>query len=93
MQYTKYCGQIGFQLFRRTTMLTILAACSATMRNSLQVFNYIAAEGSRAFDNFCQVVKCLEECEASKNYAAEKWTSCMTNTKQYLKSDFKLLQS
>lgn len=90
IQYTKYCEEVGFQPFGRTTMLTILNACSATVRKSLQGIDYIAAEGSKAFDDLCQVARRLEECGGLRRDVAESWRSCLKNAKQYLKSDYKV---
>ena len=93
MQYTKYCEEVGFQPFGRTIMLTILAACSATVRKSLQGIDYIAAEGSKAFDDLCHVTKRLEECGVLRRHVAEHWRNCLKNAKQYLKSDYKVFKS
>lgn len=90
MQYTKYCEEVGFQPFGRTTMLTILANCSATVRKSLQGIDYIAAEGSQGFDDLCHVVNRLEECGKLRRDVAEHCISCLKNGKQYLKSDYKV---
>lgn len=88
IQYTQYCEEAGFQPFGRTTMLTILSSCSVTVRKSLQGINYIAAEGSKAFDSLCHVVRRLEECGILKRDVAGQWKSCLKNGKQYLKSDY-----
>lgn len=90
IQYTKYCEEVGFQPFGRTTMLAILANCSATVRKSLQGIDYIAAEGSKAFDDLCLVVNRLEECGQLRRDDAEHCKSCLKNGKQYLKSDYKV---
>ena len=73
-------------------MLTILAACSATVRKSLQGIDYIAAEGSKAFDDLCHVAKRLEECGVLRRDIAEHWRNCLKNAKQYLKSDYKVFK-
>lgn len=93
IQYTKYCEEAGFQPFGRTTMLTILSNCSATVRKSLQGIDYIASEGSKAFDDLCHVVRRLEECGILKRDVTELWRSCLKNGKQYLKSDYKVFKN
>ena len=55
MQYTKYCEEVGFQPFGRTTMLTILANCSAAVRKSLQGINNIATIFSAISQDNCYV--------------------------------------
>ncbi len=45
-------------------MLNILSTCSATVRKSLQGLDYIAANGSKAFDDLCAAVTLLQECGA-----------------------------
>ena len=78
IQYTQYCEEAGCQPFGCTTMLTILSNCSATVRKSLQGIDYIAAEGSKAFDNLCHVVRRLhvEECGVLKRDVTGQWKSC-----------------
>jgi len=60
------------------------------VRKSLQGIDYIAAEGSKAFDDLCHVVRRLEECGILKRDVAEQ---CLKNGKQYLKSDYKVLKN
>ena len=74
-------------------MLTILSSCSATMRKLLQGIDYIAAEGSKAFDDLCHVARRLEECGILKRDVAGQWKSCLKNWKQYLKSDYKVFKN
>ena len=93
MQYTKYCDEVGFQPFGRTTMLAILTACSASVRKSLQGIDYITAEGSKAFDDLCHVAKRLEECGVLRRDVVEEWRCCLKNTKQYIKSDYKVVKN
>ncbi|XP_073238734.1 uncharacterized protein [Porites lutea] len=83
-QYTKYCDEFGFKPFGRTTMLAILAACSATVRKSLQGIDYIAAERGKACDDLCHVVKRLEEYGVLKTDVSELWRSCVKSAKQYI---------
>ena len=92
-QYTKYCDEFGFKPFGRTTMLAILAACSATVRKSLQGIDYIAAEGGKACDDLCNVVKRLEEYGVLKTDVSELWRSCVKSAKQYIKSDYKVFEA
>ena len=92
-QYTKYCDEFGFKPFGRTTMLAILAACSATVRKSLQGIDYIAAEGGKACDDLGHVVKRLEEYGVLKTDVSELWRTCVKSAKQYIKSDYKVFEA
>ena len=74
-------------------MLAILAACSATVRKSLQGIDYIAAEGGKACDDLCHVVKRLEEYGVLKTDVSELWRSCVKSAKQYIKSDYKVFEA
>ena len=74
-------------------MLAILAACSATIRKSLQGIDYIAAEGGKACDDLCHVVKRLEEYGVLKTDVSELWRSCVKSAKQYIKSDYKVFEA
>ena len=56
-QYKRFCVDSGFKPFRDSTMLRILSECSASVRKSLQGLDYVAAEGSRAFDTLGDVVE------------------------------------
>ncbi|KAK3735996.1 hypothetical protein QZH41_018256, partial [Actinostola sp. cb2023] len=89
-QYQQYCRESGFTPFGRTTMLSILNACSATVRKSLQGLDYIATEGSKAFDNLCLVVRRLQESGVMSRELADNWTSSLKNSKQYIKCDYKV---
>ena len=72
-------------------MLAILAACSATVRKSLQGIDYIAAEGGKAC--LCHVVKRLEEYGVLKTDVSELWRSCVKSVKQYIKSDYNVFEA
>ncbi|KAK3738101.1 hypothetical protein QZH41_013835, partial [Actinostola sp. cb2023] len=89
-QYQQYCEETGFEPFGRTTMVNILSACCATVRKSLQGLDYVATEGSRAFDDLCFVVKRLQDCGAISRDMTECLQRSLKNGKQYLKSDFKV---
>ena len=86
-QYIQYCSESGFVPFSERTMFCILSECSASVRKSLQGFDYIAAEGTKAFDNLSDLVK--QTC----NYG-DSDTVLQENLKAgklYLKSDFKVI--
>ena len=89
-QYQQYCDETEFKPFGRTTMLNILSACSATVRKSLQELDYIAAEGSRAFEDLSNVIKRLEERGALSRNTRESLQRSLKTSKQYLKSDYKV---
>ena len=54
-QYTQYCKEVNFTAFSRSTMLRVLSSCAATVRKSLQGFDYIAADGGKAFDQLIEM--------------------------------------
>jgi hypothetical protein len=97
-QYQHYCEETAFTPFGRTTMLNILSECSATVRKSLQGLDYIAANGSKAFDDLCAAVTRLQECgsisrESKGSISREskdEWQSLLKSGKHYLKSDYKV---
>ena len=86
----KCCDETEFKPFGRTAMLNILSACSATVRKSLQGLDYIAAEGSRAFEDLSNVIKRLEERGALSRNTTESLQRSLKTSKQYLKSDYKV---
>ena len=68
-------------------MFRILSECSASVRKSLQGLDYIAAEGTKEFDNLSDLVK--QTC----NYGDPE-TVLQENLKAgklYLKGDFKAI--
>ena len=86
-QYIQYCSEIAFVPFSERTMFCILSECGASVRKSLQGFDYIAAEGTKAFDNLSDLIK--QTC----NYG-DSDTVLQENLKAgklYLKSDFKVI--
>ena len=57
LQYKRFCADSNFKPFSRGTMLRILSECSASVRKSLQGLDYLAAEGSRAFETLADIVE------------------------------------
>ena len=88
-QYQVYCKETGFKPFGASTMLRILSACSATVRKSLQGLDYTAAAGAKGFDDLGTLIERLEEMGLSKE-SAKCWERSLKESKQYLKSDFKV---
>ena len=89
-QYQQYCEETDFKPFRPTTMLRILSACCATVRKSLQGLDYIAAAGEKAFDDLCHVIARIEECGLATHVGGDSQKTLKV-TKQYLKSDYKVM--
>ena len=56
-QYKRFCIESGFKPFSHSTMLWILSERSASVRKPLQGLDYVAAEGSRAFDTLGDIVE------------------------------------
>ena len=88
-QYQSYCNETRFQPFGAATMLRVLSACSATVRKSLQGLDYTAAAGAKGFDDLCRMISRLEETGLPKS-TAKAWDKMLRESKQYLKSDFKV---
>ena len=88
-QYRQYCEETNFKPFGSNTMLRILSACSATVRKSLQGLDYIAAASTKAFDDLCHLVECLEE-HGLSTQIGNGWERSLKAAKQYLKSDYKV---
>ena len=88
-QYQAYCEETGFKPFGAATMLRILFTCSATVRKSLQGLDYTAAAGGKAFDDLCSMIEQLEDRGLSKE-TVKNWQRALKESKQYLKSDFKV---
>ena len=88
-EYQAYCKETEFKPFGAATMLRILSTCSATVRKSLQGLDYTAAAGAKGFDDLSTLIQQLEEIGLSKE-AAKCWERSLKESKQYLKSDFKV---
>ena len=88
-QYAQYSLETDFKPFSQSTMKRILSSCTATVRKSLQGLDYIAANGSKAFDDLQMVVEKLYDHGLDREKANELKSSLKTG-KQYLKSDYKV---
>ena len=71
-------------------MLRILAECKASVRKSLQGFDYFAAEGARTFEDLESLVCQLSELGRGKELDAID-TQSLKNAKLYLKGDFNVI--
>lgn len=89
-QYKSYCEETGFEPFGTATMLRILSACSATTRKSLQGLDSTAAAGAKGFDDLSTMVEGFKDKGLSKE-TARTWERTLKESKQYLKSDFKVM--
>ena len=89
-QYKVYCKETEFKPLG-AAMSRILSACSAMVRKSLQGLDYTAAAGAKGFDDSSTLIEQLEEMSLSKE-AAKCWERSLKESKQYLKSDFKVKQ-
>ena len=58
-QYLTYLQECGFTPLSQRTLLRILTVCSASVRKSLQVLDYISSAGSKAFDDLADTVNRL----------------------------------
>lgn len=87
-QYIEYCSETGFEHFSERTMLRILSECSASVRKSLQGLDYIAAEGTKAFDELSELINKTASTGASGASLQEN----LKAAKLYLKGDYKVMQ-
>ena len=60
-QYLIYAEECAVAPQTRSTLLSILSICSASVRKSLQGVDYISSAGSQAFDDLSHVVDRLGE--------------------------------
>ena len=88
VQYEQYCKEVGFTPFSKRTILRVLAACSATVRKSLQGLDYFAADGASAFDKMIALLNQLKR--LVEDTTLGRWQEMLKNSKLYLKADFKV---
>ena len=89
IQYMTYCQESGFTPLSRATLLRILSKCTASVRTSVHVLNYVSAAGAEAFDDLCDVVETLEDVGQGIGWAKQQENN-LRASKRYLKSDFKV---
>lgn len=85
-QYVVYCSESGFVPFGERTMLRILSECSASVRKSLKGLDYIAAEGTKAFDDLSELINQTATTRNSGVVLQED----LKAGKLYLKGDYKV---
>lgn len=88
VQYEQYCKEVGFTPFGKRTILRALAACSATVRKSLQGLDYFAADGASAFDKMISLLNQLKG--LLEDTTVGRWQEMLKKSKLYLKADFKV---
>ncbi|KAK3745370.1 hypothetical protein QZH41_001408 [Actinostola sp. cb2023] len=87
-QYSQFCSEANFKPFSPSTMQRILSSCSATVRKSLQGLDYIAAEGTKAFDDLTYIAGKLVDHGVDRQTGTGLEKS-FKEGKQYLKTDYK----
>ena len=92
-QYKGYCRESGFTPISRSTLCRILNVCSATVRKTLQGIDYVAAEGTKAFDDLQDVVEKLGDIHGKGLTLGKDQNEKLKNAKRYLKTDYKVLFS
>ena len=90
-QYLSHCKEEGVTPMSKSTMLSILNACKATVRKSFLGLDYIAAEKAKAFDDLIDVINKLEGVKGVEWSSDSKHK--LKKGKQYLKSDYKVKYS
>jgi len=88
-QYSQFCSEAHFKPFSPSTMQRILSSCSATVRKSLQGLDYIAAEGTKAFDDLTYIAGKLVDHGVDRQTGTGLEKS-FKEGKQYLKTDYKV---
>lgn len=88
-QYLQYCQDCEFKPMGRRTLQRILSVCGASTRKSLQGLDYFLAEGTKAFDDLCDITNTLGTYALNRNEASEIITR-LKSGKQYLKGDYKV---
>ena len=72
-------------------MLRILSCCSATVSKSLQGLDYIAAEGTKGFDDLHRILDRLGECGLRRDLVSH-YQKSLKEAKHYLKAEYKVYQ-
>ena len=87
-QYHNYCNEMcpGLKPLGKSTLFSILEACKASTRKSLQGINYFAAEAGEAFD---AIQKMIEE-KALAYQGIDRLIQNLKRSRFYLKSDYKV---
>ncbi|XP_078671137.1 uncharacterized protein LOC144911185 [Branchiostoma floridae x Branchiostoma belcheri] len=87
-QYQQYCTETHFVPMGKRTLLRVLAACSASVRTSLQGLDYFTAEGGRAFEDLEGVLGKMAEQQGQEWVKTQ--TAILRSMKRYLKGDYKV---
>ena len=88
-QYSQFCAETNFKPFSPSTMHRILSSCSASVRKSLQGLDYIAAEGTTAFDDLLPIAEKLCD-HGLDHHTIQRLQKALKEGKQYLKTDYKV---
>jgi hypothetical protein len=57
----------------------------------IQGLDYIAAEGTKAFDDLCYTLRRLQDCGVLSRDDSENLQSTLKSGEHYLKSDYKII--
>ena len=88
-RYLAYCDESGFKPLSRSTLLRILAVCTASTRKSLRGLYYISAAGEQAFEDLIDIVERLGDVGQGMGWTKNLQTR-LRDGKRYLKSDYKI---
>ena len=88
-QYFAYAEESNFDPLSCCTLLNILSMCYASVPKSLQGLNYVTSNRAQAFDDLCDVARHLGDNFMGMPRARGQKEN-LKNTKQYLKSNFKV---
>ena len=73
-------------------MYRILSQCGARVRKSLEGLDYFVAEGGRAFITLQDILQMLLLYEAILLDSFEDFQALLLQSKQYLRTDYKVLE-
>jgi hypothetical protein len=88
-QYSQLCSETNFIPFSSSTMHRILSSCPTSVRKSLQGLDYIAAEGTTAFDDLLSVLEKLID-HGLDHHTVQRLQLALKEGKLYLKTDYKV---
>lgn len=89
-QYTTYCKETGFLPMSRSSLSRVLSVCSASVRKSLQGFDYFSADGAQAFDEIEAIALKLGDEYGKGHTWAKNLLSKSKMAKRYLKGNYKV---
>ena len=88
--YITYCEEVDFEPLGRTSLFKILKECAASKRTNLRGLDNITTSGIEGFDMLEELVTSLRDAGHLSYDLADGIKASLTNSKLYLKTDYKL---